>query len=261
MTNRRRTITVIITARRKLNLTICHGFLQNPLETPGFYQKGGFLNSFTHLHHSSISDFLDPQIDIFTRIIHPYDTAAFESLLSKHNLSHLYPLLVTNLRNGFPLGDMPSLTKTVILQNHPSAMQYAEIVDQYLIDEVKAGRMSGPFSRQCTEHVLRGAFFSSLLLVSVQTQQPGTPDKLRVCRHLSKGDRENPSVNSHIHKEQFPTCFDTASQVADMVRPFLSYMFLLTRVLHLCLWHFTLRLWHLYFTFRLWCLCFILHLW
>jgi hypothetical protein len=196
-----------------------------------------FSDSIVHrnLHHSSISDFLDPQIDIFTRI--------------------------TNLRNGFPLGDMPSLTKTVILQNHPSAMQYAKIVDQYLIDEVKAGRMSGPFSRQCTEHVLRGAFFSSPLLVSVQTQQPGTPDKLRVCRHLSKGDRENPSVNSHIHKEQFPTRFNTASRVADMVRPFLPYMFLLTRVLHLCLWHFTLRLWHLYFTFHLWRLCFILHLW
>jgi hypothetical protein len=220
-----------------------------------------FSDSIVHrnLHHSSISDFLDPQIDIFTHIIHPYDTAAFESLLSKHKLSHLYPLLVTNLKNGFPLGNMPSLTKTVILQNHPSAMQYAKIVDQYLIDEVKAGRMSRPFSRQCTEHVLRGAFFSSPLLVSVQTQQPGTLDKLCVCRHLSKGNRENPSVNSHI--QQFPTRFDMASRVADMVRPFLSYMFLLTRVLHLCLWHFTLRLWHLYFTFRLWRLCFILHLW
>lgn len=47
VTNQRRTITVIITAHRKLNLTICQGFLETPSETPGFYQKGGFLNSFT----------------------------------------------------------------------------------------------------------------------------------------------------------------------------------------------------------------------
>ena len=155
--------------------------------------------------------------DIFSHIIHPYDTAAFERLLTKHNLFSFYPLLVTNLRNGFPLGDMPALTKTVILKNHPSCTQYADTVHQYLIDEVKAGRMSGPFSRQHVEFLLRGAFFLSPLLVSVQTQQPGVPDKLRVCRHLSKGDRANTSVNSYIHKEQFPTRFDTASRVADVV--------------------------------------------
>jgi hypothetical protein len=40
---RRRTITLL----RKLNLNIYQGFLKTPLETLGFYQKGGFLNSFT----------------------------------------------------------------------------------------------------------------------------------------------------------------------------------------------------------------------
>jgi hypothetical protein len=146
-----------------------------------------FSNSIVHrkLQISRNSELLDPHIDIFTHIIHPYDTAAFDFFLSKHdswhNLSHLYSLLVTNLKNGFPLGDMPPLTKTIILPNHPSAIQHADIIDQYLIDEVKAGRMSGPFSCQHVEYVLHGAFFSSLLLVSVQTQQPGMPDKLRVC--------------------------------------------------------------------------------
>jgi hypothetical protein len=74
-----------------------------------------------------------------------YNTTAFEFLLSKHNLLHLYPLLVTNLRNGFSLGDMHSLTKTIILWNHSSAIQYTKIVDEYLIDKVKAGCMSRPF--------------------------------------------------------------------------------------------------------------------
>jgi hypothetical protein len=155
--------------------------------------------------------------DIFLSIVHPYNTDAFTHFISKHALTYFYSLLVTNLRNGFPLGEMPSLTDTVIFKNHPSTLLHSDVVDKYLTDELKAGRMSGPFSRQQVEKILRGAFFCSPLLVSVQTQQPGMPDKLRVCRHLSKGDKNNSSMNSHIHKEDFPTQFDTASKVADIV--------------------------------------------
>ena len=96
------------------------------------------------------------------------------------------------------------------------------MIDKYLTDELDAGRMSGPFSRQQVGIILRGAFFCSPLLVSIQTQQPGTPDKLRVCRHLSKGDKITPSTNSHILKEDFPTRFDTALKVADIVGSFPS---------------------------------------
>ena len=90
------------------------------------------------------------------------------SQISKHNLSHIYPLLVANLRNGFPLGAMPALTTTVILPNHISVTQHAELVHQYLSDELEAGRMSGPFSRQRVEKILRGPFFSSPFLISVE---------------------------------------------------------------------------------------------
>jgi hypothetical protein len=87
-----------------------------------------FSDSIVHRYlHPSKNKPLDPHIDIFT---HPYDTATFEFFLSKHNLSRFYPLLVTNLRNGFSLGDMPPLTKTVILQNHPLALQHAKIINR-----------------------------------------------------------------------------------------------------------------------------------
>ena len=112
---------------------------------------------------------------------------------------------------------MPILSQTVIIENHPSVLQYPDTIDQYLADEVHAGRMSGPFSRDATNLILRGPFFSSPLIVSVQTQAPGIPDKLRVCRHLSKSNKTNPSVNSYLNKEDFPTRFDTASRVADIV--------------------------------------------
>jgi hypothetical protein len=171
----------------------------------------------TIIHRSPFLTNTDFHNEIYNRIVQPYDSYAFEDLLFQHELTYLYPLLVTNLRNGFPLGEMPSLTETVILENHPSAQQYPDTVKQYLEDEVEAGRMDGPFSHDTIKSILRGPFFVSPLIVSVQPQGLGMPDKLRVCRHLSKSNKSTPSVNSHAKKEDFPTRFDTASRVADIV--------------------------------------------
>jgi len=112
---------------------------------------------------------------------------------------------------------MPELTTTNILNNHPTISEHSAVVDKYLADEVQSGRMSGPFSQQDITKILRGPFQSSPLIVAVQSQAPCVPDKLRICRHLSKSSKEVPSVNSYITKMDFPTRFDTASRVADMV--------------------------------------------
>ena len=155
--------------------------------------------------------------DIFDRIIHPYSASAFCASLEKHKLASNYPFLVYNLMHGFPLSSMPHLEKTHIFSNHATCAQYTEFIEDYLTSEVSCGRMSGPFTREETERVLRGPFLSSPLIIDVQPQQPGTPDKLRLCRHLSKGSRVQESANSYISKEQFPTRFDTASRVAHFV--------------------------------------------
>ena len=162
---------------------------------------------------------------IFERIAHPYHPDAFDVLLRKHGLSSAYPLLTNNLRHGFPLGHMPALTESVILPNNPSTYPYMHEIQDYLRKELLAGRMSGPFSREETELILRGPFFSSPLIVDVQPQQPGTPDKIRICRHLSKGSKLHPSVNSHIRKEDFPTRFDLASKVAEIVSYPFQFLF------------------------------------
>jgi hypothetical protein len=155
--------------------------------------------------------------DIYNRIIQPYNADTFDTLLSQHNITHLYPVLTRNLRTSFPLGAMPALTQTVILNNHPSTLEYPETVNGYLADEVEAGRMTGPYSRAEVEMILCGPFFSSPLIVSVQPQGLGIPDKLHVCRHLSKSNKTTTSVNSHVKKEDFPTRFNSASCVADTV--------------------------------------------
>lgn len=166
---------------------------------------------------SRFPHFSVPDSDAFSRVTHPYNTDAFELLLDKHGLTRHYPNLCINLRNGFPLGLMPDLQQTVVFPNHPSCFAHSSAVDHYLAEEVSAGRMSGPFPKSDVERILRGPFQASPLIVAVQTQQPGTPDKLRICRHLSKGSKIHPSVNSYIDKEDFPTRFDTAARVADII--------------------------------------------
>lgn len=101
-----------------------------------------------------------------------------------------------NLRLGFPLGDMPALSHTNILHNHPSIGDHWDLIDQYLTDEVSSGRMDGPFSQLEVESILRGPFQSSPLIAVIQPQAPGEPDKVRICRHLSKATKAVSSVRT-----------------------------------------------------------------
>jgi len=171
---------------------------------------------------------------IFDRVCHPYNPDAFDLLLLKYGLFSDYSLLSYNLRHGFPLGHMPLLSQTIILPNNPSILSHLDTIKEYLQKELDAGRMSGPFSREETELILRGPFQSSPLIVSVQPQQPGTPDKLWICQHLSKSTKVHPLVNSYIHKEDFPTRFDLASKVADMVSLLFNLFPFIFFVLYLC---------------------------
>jgi hypothetical protein len=108
-----------------------------------------------------------------------------------------------------------------IIPNHPSVLDYPADIEKYLSTELAAGRMSGPFSSPDIQKILRGPFQSSPFIVSVQPQGPGEPDKIRICRHLSKATKSVASMNSFISKEDFPTRFDTASRVADIVSSFI----------------------------------------
>jgi hypothetical protein len=173
--------------------------------------------------------------ELFNKIVCPYNADAFELMLAKHNLTSAYPDLVTNLRSGFPLGVMGSLVETHILDNIIPSPDHWPLIDSYLLDEVSSGRMDGPFSRSTVESILRGPFHASPLLVVVQPQAPGEPDKIRICRHLSKSKKASaskgpiPSVNSFIHKETFPTRFDTIIRVAEAVSLTISiYIYILT---------------------------------
>jgi hypothetical protein len=112
-------------------------------------------------------------------------------------------MLSDKLRRGFSAGDFPdtSTQSSVIFPNHSSCTVYADAVKSYLLEEVNAGRMDGPFTRDQTEQIFGSSFYSSPLIVDVQPQALGVPDKLRVCRNMSKGSTIHPSANSYINSE------------------------------------------------------------
>jgi hypothetical protein len=174
-------------------------------------------------------------IEIYERVIHPYNSSAFSSLLDKYQLLDSYPLLSHNLDYGFPLGDLPPLLDSVIIKNYSSVEDNINLVQKYINTELGADRMLGPFSHLALERILRGPFYCSPFLVSSNDQGLFLPPKLQVCRNLSKGDSKLNirSVNSFISKSNFPTRFDMAAQVADAV----SFIFIFPHhFLSLYLW-------------------------
>lgn len=157
-------------------------------------------------------------IELYERIVTPYNADKFEKALTSCNLSHQYPLLVCNLRQGFPLGHLPPLHKTIIIPNHQSVYEHPDVVDEYISNEISAGRMAGPFSSYNTHLIMQGHFYVSPLIVAMQIQAPGIPPKYRVCRNLSKDGRDLdgqivPSVNSFAQKNLFPTRFEQRSRL------------------------------------------------
>jgi hypothetical protein len=161
---------------------------------------------------------------IFSHIQTPYNPDAFDILLQKHDLTSSYPFLTRNLCNGFPMGEFPVLTKSVIFPNHPSCTNYDNEIRTYLEEEVVAGRMFGPFSQAEMQDIMKGPFQSSPLIIDVQPQPDGAPDKIRMCRHMSKRDKFHPSTNDYVDAFKFPTRFGSVSEVGEIVSPSFSIL-------------------------------------
>jgi len=133
----------------------------------------------------------------FSHIQTPYNTDAFEFFLKKHNLTSSYSFLAHNLDNSFPMGKFPPLFCSMIFPNHPSCLNYANKIHTYL-HEVITGIMHSPFCCKEMEDIMKGAFQSSPLIVDIQPQPDGVPNKLHMCRHLLERDKLHPSTNDFI---------------------------------------------------------------
>ena len=114
------------------------------------------------------------------------------------------------------MGDFPELEESVIWPNSPTVEERASFVDEYLREEVEAGRMDGPFSKSQVEEILGSPFQSSPISIDV-TIKPDGSEKLRLCTNLSKRSKLHPATNDYIDTSKYPTRFDTAALVADIV--------------------------------------------
>jgi hypothetical protein len=64
---------------------------------------------------------------------------------------------------------------------------------------------------------LPGPFQSSPLIIDAQPQPNSTPDKICICRHMSKCDKLHPSTNDYVNSLNFPTHFGPVSEVCEIV--------------------------------------------
>uniref|UniRef100_A0A0W0GFH9 Uncharacterized protein n=1 Tax=Moniliophthora roreri TaxID=221103 RepID=A0A0W0GFH9_MONRR len=173
--------------------------------------------SLTIHHCSPLPDSTKEEINIFSHTVTPYNATEFQADLYNLQLSNCYPLLVQNLTHGFPIGNMPFLDESIIEPNHNSVDLHFHVVEKYLGEELSAGHMSEPFLLHEAECICWGPVVVSPLIVVVQDQGPGIPPKYWVCWNLSKSFPDHPPVNYFINKEVFPTCFDSASRMAELV--------------------------------------------
>lgn len=115
------------------------------------------------------------------------------------------------------MGIFPELKETRVFPNKSSVMEHSEFITEYFTEEVESGRMSGPYSREGMEAVLGGPFQCSPLAVDEKEVDGSFELKLRMCSNLSKGDARTPSVNSFSSKDEFPTNYDPAALVGELV--------------------------------------------
>ena len=129
----------------------------------------------------------------------PLNADAFESLLANHPNRSFVEWLVTSIREGFKnYSDMPETTEAVHAPLH-SAVEWKEIVTEWLTGEVAAGRMQVFSDRP-----------HPFAVASPVGEVPKHGGKHRIIHHLSKSKRGSDgswvfSVNECISEEEF-TC-------------------------------------------------------
>ena len=141
----------------------------------------------------------------------PYDPQAWETLLTESRLIEKYPLIPQSLRTGF-LINMPRIYITQTPPNNPAVFEHQAHFDKIINLELFKHRYIGPFSRLVLESII-GPFQSSPFSI---IPKPGRPGLYRVIQNYSYPHNTtllhpNPSINSFLDSDEFPTTWGTFS--------------------------------------------------
>jgi hypothetical protein len=143
----------------------------------------------------------------------PYKADAWEQALRDANLFFSFIDIPSGFRNGFII-DFPPISYTQSPPNKDSFVTYIEEFNKILDRELLKERYIGPFSLPNLESAI-GPFQSSPLSI---IPKPGRPGKFRVVQNFSyprspSVQFPNPSINSFIQSEDFPTTWGKFSIV------------------------------------------------
>lgn len=161
------------------------------------------------------------------RIITPYNPEAFAALLSHFNLANRFPGLVHSLKFGFKIGIHGStLADSIIPPYRPSNDDIH--IDEYLTEEITAGRMDGPYSEREMRKMCGGHFAACPVHVVTQADEVGKL-KRRIVRNMSYKGQAGYSVNDLLDSDDFPTEWGSASVVANIVSVVIICMVIVVR--------------------------------
>lgn len=143
----------------------------------------------------------------------PYKVEAWEQGLKRFHLLPRFANIPKGLRSGFVL-NFPTIARLQVPPNKASVFTHNTELSTYINSEISKGRYLGPFPLHVIESVI-GPFQSSPLSI---IPKPGRPGKFRLIQNFSfpltpSLEFPNPSINSQIRAEDFPTTWGKFSVV------------------------------------------------
>jgi hypothetical protein len=148
----------------------------------------------------------------------PYKPDTWQHFLTLAGLLPEYGHIPHNLRFGFII-KLPSITSTQTPPNRPTIVEFHCQFTEIVRDEFHKGRYIGPFSRTDLETLI-GPFQSSPFSI---IPKPAKPNKFRILQNYSFPHKPcfafpNPSINSFIDSNDFPTTWGTFSVTCLLLR-------------------------------------------
>ena len=139
--------------------------------------------------------------------VSPLHPEEFARELSSHPDQQRVTYVLQGLRHGFKLGFQPPLQLKPASRNKQSAILHANVIDDYLANEVMLGRVAGPFPSP----PLPNLQISSFGVIPKR----GQPGKWRLIVDLSSP--EGCSVNDGIDPQEFTLQYIRLDEVIHMV--------------------------------------------
>jgi hypothetical protein len=174
---------------------------------------------------TSVLAVLKPLTELKTALEHrkcnaltPYKPPAWERLLSEAGIADTYAHIAKGFRQGFHIG-LPIIRRTQTPPNSQTISKHHEEFTKIISEELRKGHYIGPASQDTLEKLISPFQSSPFGIIP----KPGKPGKYRNTQNYSfphKPSMEfpNPSINSFVNSDNFPTTWGTFALVSLLIR-------------------------------------------